>query len=721
LLPLLREEAGKKLHDLVEEMTRATLKGLGGHVPSKETLRNVFTAVFRMLGGKILKDKGVHGFRGLRLDDPSQVLQAVARHYDRGSTLAPMTAAWNRSLIPAANMLNAAGSFSVVSPETLAYVYEHTLVTKALRKKLGVHATPPWLVDYMVWQLYDWIREIPINDRHVFEPACGHAPFLLSAMRLLRLEMQDEDDQAVHDYLKCHIHGVEIDDFAREIARLSLTLADIPNPNGWDLRSGDMYASNVLTEDAARCRIFLSNPPYEKFSDSEKRAYEIAGYPVANKKAVELLCRTLDQLPKGAVFAVVVPQTIVTGPEAKNLRKMLLKDFHIGEVCLFPGKVFEFAEIETAIILGCRRPLIGPEVTTRIRTIGEHGIDAFRCNYESNNDIVAAQSRLRENPESELKVAALDDLWQYLRRNSRVRDVALVGRGIEYKGKTERNDISVVVQKPRQGYPAGYAGVSRDQTIFTTPPERGLAMHPELIGNPRQGEAAGIPQVLINMGRTARSPWRIKATLDEAGRPFKNNFAVIRPAKNASALYLWAVLNSPIASAFVASRTMRKHNYEGLLGDIPLPRVSDEAVNSILVAAKHYRQIALTRAQFAQQVSEADLFKPSAKSSQAPTEEDVREALLLLDSVVLRAYALPVRLERQLLEYFRGYSRRGVGCTFGDYYPAGFKSLIPLHKYISTSYRGSTINAVAVRMKPGESAVVTAALRDAARAFGGDD
>jgi hypothetical protein len=65
--------------------------------------------------------------------------------------------------------------------------------------------------------------------------------------------------------------------------------------------------------------------------------------------------------------------------------------------------------------------------------------------------------------------------------------------------------------------------------------------------------------------------------------------------------------------------------------------------------------------------------------------------------------------------------RKGVGCIFGDYYPAGFKSLVPLHKYISPGYRGSTIDQVAARFKPSESSAVTAALRAAAEAFGSDD
>ena len=42
------------------------------------------------------------------------------------------------------------------------------------------------LFDYVVWQLADWIAEIPVDRLRIFEPACGHAPFLVSVMRLLR-------------------------------------------------------------------------------------------------------------------------------------------------------------------------------------------------------------------------------------------------------------------------------------------------------------------------------------------------------------------------------------------------------------------------------------------------------------------------------------------------------------------------------------------------------
>lgn len=722
LLALLREEAGKKLHDLVEEMTRVTLDELGGGEPSRATLRRVFTAVFRLLAGKILKDKGVRGFKGLDLANPTDVLAAVEKHYSAGQARHSITGKWKTALTSAASSLNGASDFSVVSPETLAYVYEHTLVTKALRKKLGIHATPPWLVDYMVWRLDDWIREIPIADRHVFEPACGHAPFLLSAMRTLRLDMHDGDETKVHEYLKSHTHGLEYDDFAREIARLSLTLADEPYPNGWQLQDGDMYASDVLMGEAAKCGILLCNPPFEKFDKGDKSRYERAGHRVTHKKAVELLHRTLDRLRPGSVFGVVVPQTVVSGPEAKAIREVLLREFEIAEVCLFPGKVFQFAQIETAIILGRRRQIDQDLRSHRVRfrAVGEHGIAAFRHKYAVDSDTTEAQGRLSENPALELKVSALDEVWQHLRQNRRLRDVALVGRGIEYKGQDDRNGVVAVVSKPKPGYVPGYSGVSRDQLIFACPPKCWLAVGPELVSNPGQGEETGKPQILVNRGRTARSPWRIKAMLDTEGGRVKDNFVVVRPkAGGVSALYLWAVLNSPIANAFVASRTMRKHNYEGLLREVPMPCTDATDMDKVASVAIRYREMASARAYTQQRQDRIErgslpLFDQPEQIPPGPTELEVREALLTLDAAVLRLYDLPPRLERMVLDYFARYERRGVGCDFEGYYPPGFTSYLPLHMVISEGFQRARADATVARFQPGESEFVRDMLRAAA-------
>jgi len=729
LMSLRREEAGKKLGDLVERMTLTMLRALRQRNPSKATLREVFTSIFRLLAGKILKDKGVRGFRSLDLAEPALVLMAVARHYDTTGNTPHVTRAWNTALKPAASLLNDAGSFGVVSPETLAYVYEHTLVTKELRQKLGIHATPPWLVDYMVWQLYDWIRDIPKEDRHVFEPACGHAPFLLSAMRLLRLEMQDEPEDAVHAYLKTHIHGVEIDEFAREIARLSLTLADVPNSNGWDLKLGDMYASDVLAQEAAKCRILLSNPPYEKFGEGDKTRYAAAGNPVTHKKAVELLHRTLSTLHGGGIFAVIVPQAIANGPEGKGLRKLLLNEYELAEVCQFPGKVFGFSEMETVVIVGRRRrPGFAPQThSVRLRAIGENGMTAFREDYAATYATTVTQGRLLDNSDFALTVPALDEVWTFLALNSRLSDVAQVGRGIEYKGEAARRSVPADVDKPKAGYSAGYTGVTRSQSIFTLPPVRGLAMKLDLIENQRQGMPSYQSRLLVNRTRTARSPWRLKAMLDPAGMPIKNNFLIVEPKANGpSALFLWAILNSPLANAYVARDTMKRDNPEGDIADIPIPTTSAEQVARIERLAEQYRLVANHRAatlhvQDQSTRIRSPLWDGPSPEPEGPAAADVRAALLEMDAAVVQLYALPARLERELLDFFNGEERRGVGCKFGDYYPRDFKSLVPLHKFIASGYRDSTIDHVAVRLKPDESSRGTVALRAAASAFGGDD
>ncbi|MEX0641493.1 MAG: N-6 DNA methylase [Pirellulales bacterium] len=729
LMPLRREEAGKKLGDLVEEMTRTTLRALHQSSPSKAILREVFISVFRLLAGKILKDKGVRGFSSLDLTDPASALVAVAKHYNTTGSVPHVTPAWSTALKPAASLLDDAGSFAVVSPETLAYVYEHTLVTDSLRKKLGIHATPPWLVDYMVWQLYDCIREIPTDDRHVFEPACGHAPFLLATMRMLRMEMQYQTETMVHKYLKNHNHGVEVDDFAREIARLSLTLADIPNSNGWDLRLGDMYETDVLSGLASDCRILLSNPPYEKFEDQDKARYAAAGHPVAHKKAVELLHRTLSALHQDGVFAVIVPQSVVNGPEARALRELLLSEYELAEVCQFPGKVFEFAEMETAVILGRRRrPGFDAQAhRVRLRSVGEDGMTAFRERYAVTSNTTATQARFSANADFTLTVPALDEVWTFLARNAPLSDVAQVGRGIEFKGEKARHGVPAVVDKPRSGYSKGYASVSRDQSIFALPPLRGISTKAELIENERQGMPSHDARLLVNRTRTARNPWRLKVLLDPSGRPVKNNFLVVQPkGHDVSALFLWATLNSPLANAYIARDTMKRDNRERDLANVPVPTASKEQMTDIERLAERYRTVAHRRAQGLQKAQSsrrrhAPLFDGPALPHDVPSAANVRDALVEMDAAVIRLYGLPVRLERNLLDFFHGHERRGVGCIFGDYYPSDFESLVPLHKFISSGYRNSTVDQVAARMKPSESSAGGAALRAAAAAFGGDE
>ncbi|MBN8596952.1 MAG: N-6 DNA methylase [Planctomycetes bacterium] len=728
LLPMRRQEAGEKLHNTVESMIEATLKAMGRRSPPPKVVREVFTSVFRMLAAKILKDKWVPGFSSLNLNSPRDLLEAITQHYDTTGEIEPRPSFGYSDLRPAAAILNGPLNFAVVSPESLAYVYEHTLVTKELRKKLGIHATPPWLVDYMVWQLYDWVRAIPEDERHVFEPACGHAPFLLSMVRLLRMEMHDKDDNDVHAYLKDHIHGVEIDDFAREIARLSLTLADIPNPNGWDLQSGDMFASDVLMREAKRCRILLSNPPYEEFNKKDLDRYDAAHRPTQHGKAVEVLHRTIKNLSDAAVFAVVVPQSVLHSTDARATREVLLRDFDFREVCLFADKVFEEGEPESVVIIGRRRK-VGetPCSTVKYRRVREDGVSRFKSSYMPDSEADVPVTEFQASADKVMRSPDLPDVWAALRTNPRLSSVADVGQGFSFAKKDLIDEARRLGNRQTADAVRAFIDGHTHIDIWGVPKAIWLSPSRTPISPWRSGARTGQPQIVLNRTRIKRNPWRLKAMLDLEGHALKNNLLCIRPTLTGiSPLALWALLNSPVANAFVACDTMKRDNSETLLADLPLPRANLlRELGRLESAAEQYMRLASSRAASTHAAASnkkhsAPLFEAPASVATGPTDAQVREALLVLDAETMRLYSLPAKLERQLFDYFCGKERRGIGCTFGDYYPPNFKSLVPLHKYISAGYRGSTVDQVAARMKPDASSAGTEALRAATEAFGVD-
>ena len=90
--------------------------------------------------------------------------------------------------------------------------------------------------------------------------------FLVAALRRLReLLPTSWTNHEKHIYLKERLTAIEMDAFAAEVCRLSLTLADYPNPNGWEILSEDIFSTDVLELQLKRGQIVLCNPPFEKF------------------------------------------------------------------------------------------------------------------------------------------------------------------------------------------------------------------------------------------------------------------------------------------------------------------------------------------------------------------------------------------------------------------------------------------------------------------------
>jgi hypothetical protein len=125
-----------------------------------------------------------------------------------------------------------------------------------------------------------------------------------------------------------------------------------------------------------------------------------------------------------------------------------------------------------------------------------------------------------------------------------------------------------------------------------------------------------------------------------------------------------------VANAFLAVHAPTKAIRVGILKTLPIPRVIDEGLISDLV--EKYRD---TLSKLTLQEIERDL--------------KLNKLLLEIDATILSAYDLPPRLERKLLNYFRGY-KRPVSHHFDEWFPEGYSSFIPLHEYIGAEYKKIT-------------------------------
>jgi type I restriction-modification system DNA methylase subunit len=708
LMPLLEEEMGERLGGLMTRVINKLHKGFVGKQAKKtKNQRWTFRAAFWLLCAKILKDKGgVNGFIRLDLSDVDNVLEAVKNHYRARELVSVQNNQQAQALKEAAAEVEKFASLSNLTTEAFAYMYEKVLVDDSLRDALGIHATPSYLVDYIVWQLWPWIEQIPEDERVVLEPACGHAPFLTGAMRLLR-EFFKGNETEFHGYAKKHLIGIEKDPFAREIARLSLTLADVPNPNGWNIAEGDIYQSDILSEKAKKAKILLCNPPFEDFKPEEQRTYKEAGQKLnCFNKAAEMLWRTLPYMREGSVFGVILPRVFLHKENLTELRKMIVNDFELSQICLLPENVFRFAKHRSVLLFG-RKTAIGEKqkgknIQILYKTVDALQRDAFKENYKG-RDTYVFQSKFAESSIFDFRVRELDDVWSYCEANfPTIASVAEGGQGLIYKGKDLPKGLKTFEEKKFAGAVKGYALFDKHIPLHGLPAEYWMNLDPKVIRRPVCGIGIGKPRILMNYARVGSGPWRIKTLIDKKGWPVKDAFLAFQiQDENWSLFSLWAVLNSPFANAYMFCNSMERHNLAGTVRKMPIPPCTKATLSKLEgLVAEYFKLMQKKDSEFGIDV-----------------QDKAKQLLLSIDAEVMRLYDLPPKMEKRILNLFQGKLRKGVDFKFKSYFPEGFESAIPLHDYLSQDYQKATFNNVNKWVELNRNEEVSKAFEAAVDAF----
>lgn len=677
LMPLVEEEVGRSLGALIERTVSTLKKRLGWTQITDEQGHWLLQSVFWLVSARILKDKRVPHFEALSLTDVDEVFRRVGNHY--GTTPLEIGSQKNaEALLESAQAIERFSNLVLTTTEALAYVYENTLISENTRSALGTHSTPSFLVDYVVGNLAEWIEEIPVNERSVFEPACGHGAFLVSAMRLLTelLPTEQRAPSRRGSYLRSRLHGTDVDRFALELARLSLTLTDIPNPDGWDLKVKDMFRDNSLATQAKQNTILLANPPFDNFSPEEQPKYnDQSSQTRFVNKATEMLWRTVPQMPDGSVFGVVLPQTILHSGNARELREFLIRDCELQDICLFPDKVFSFSDAESAVILGRRRKTKGMN-KVRYHRVRERELDRFRSAFSAASTRSVPQSRFSSTALHSFTLPDLEEVWVACDTNPELADVATVGQGLEYRGKDLSDGSTTYSEQRFVGSHPGFVHFERGLELHELPTPLWMNLARDVIRRPLSGSTFGTPQVLVNYARVSRGPWRLKALIDKTGHPFTSRFISVRPKGSAHSLEtLWAILNSPLANAYAYSHLGKRDNIVGDIRKIPMPK--GDSLRGLDRAARTYL---------------------AAASSTGESAAQLNALLRLVDAEVLKLYSLPLDLERRLLGLFNDWERVGVPFSQTRYLPAPLEGKVGFPEFLRFEESWSLTNRQRVEL-----------------------
>lgn len=466
-----------------------------------------------------------------------------------------------------------------------------------------------------------------------------------------------------------------------EVATLCLMLADFPNPNGWQLYNEDVFASQKFESAVRKARVVVCNPPFAEFSSGERHQYAVRH---AVHKPAEFLYRLLDRLPAQGMLGMVLPHQFLDGRGYREIRKILAQRFQELEVVALPDRVFRISQVESALLIAkMPRTEDHNRVTISYTEVKDKDREHFLTTYGYTRR--ETQEKTSQEAEESLTVIALREIWERLSAYPRLGDVAEIHRGVEWQPPFDPNKYVSDTAKP--GFERGLHSVAGHLFCFQAPPSEYLCTKPE----DRKYKAFELPwkqpKVIMNAARVSRGPWKIAAFADDTGLMCSQNFHAIWPKDQRwTTRGLAAVLNAPVACAFVALQENKRHIRKQTLLRVPLPQLSAADIEALGRSVDHYRHIVDSFFD-----SDEGFIAESILQVPSSIVEEARQALLQIDALVLKGYNLPPRLERQLLDFFRG-EERPVPFAFNEYFPASFSATIPLWLYISPEYKKCNVD-----------------------------
>lgn len=689
LIPALEKEISGKLDRLLREALTAGQKAYRKNTGQAVEIEALYRLVFRFIAAKVFHDRRVPGFIQLDANENARhVLQSVCSFYrepnnhvtDQATQEAVAAALWTKL------------GFQNLSVDALALIAEDTLVDGDLRKQHGIHSTPRSIARYIVEHLP--IGDIAEGERRIVEPCSGHGVFLVAALKRLRdLLGPGWTEQERHRYFIKNLHGYERDAFAREVCKLSLTLADFPNPNGWNVHPADVFTSRKFADALAEARVVLCNPPFEDFKKKEKAQY---GSAVGTSKPHDVLQRTLRYCHKDACLGFVLPRAFVDGQSYRQTRRELAERFASVDLVALPDKVFRHAEVEAVLLLAH-----SPEPHDRARVHFSEVLKPQLPHFLESGVVGRMDTAALTVTEAEAKgfhVPVMQEIWERLAHLPKLGSIVEIHRGVEWQSPFDESKY--ISLKEKTGWWRGLRNVDEGFEAFSPPKPCWLNPDPKHRRRNSWNFDWKKPKVIANAARKARGSWRLAASPDFSGLVCTQRYHCLWPTNGWGVKALAGLLNSPLVSAFIASYEGTRDVRKVTLLDCPIPLLSPNDMVVLEGLVDDY-MAALND-------------KPEARFELwggGSWEQRAHKILLQMDALILKSYGLPPWLERRLLDFFRG-ERRPVPFDFDKYFPEDFTANIPLWRYISPAFQSSRTDLIRPFIPKLNDPAVTEALEE---------
>jgi len=359
---------------------------------------------------------------------------------------------------------------------------------------------------------------------------------------------------------------MEIDSFAIEVCRLSLMLADHPNRNDWKLYNEDVFASSHFVAALKKADCVLCNPPFEDFTAAARKRYRSLR---SVRQPAELLLRILDHAPQQLGF--VLPSSFLSAKAYAEVNRILARNYGTIELLSLPDKIFRRSDAETVLLTAWNRRGGHRSVSVTCREVSEPQAESFVTKRVepagwSDGLVVPAESTASFS----LWIPRLSQLWAYLSDYPTLSTYAQIHRGLEYevllRARTIQRKLKCSESRARDA-----AQTNRDR-VFSSTPRKGfvrsvveaaglnqyvikttsyMSIDETLLKGNAQRRPWGSPKLLLNAARRSRGPWRLAAAYDESGLYAYQRLHGVWPRSSSHCLPLLALLNSPVANAFL--------------------------------------------------------------------------------------------------------------------------------------------------------------------------